>query len=136
MRVTTTSGTVDDRAVVLPYAMVLGPGVTLGRDWTATDAWTRVLAHTVKKELVVRTAITRAVGSLVLVVSVTGIVFVTGMRTKSPVRGERRPQARPSDETSGNEIGWPAGRVRLGGPPCRTDIRPLVLDAGGGGADR
>ena len=61
-------------------------------DWTATDAWTRVLAHTVKKELVVRTAITRAVGSLVLVVSVTGIVFVTGMRTKSPavVNGVRK----------------------------------------------
>ena len=92
MRVTATSGTVDDRAVVLPYAMVLGPGVTLGRDWTATDAWTRVLAHTVKKELVVRTAITRAVGSLVLVVSVTGIVFVTGMRAKSPavVNGVRK----------------------------------------------
>jgi deazaflavin-dependent oxidoreductase (nitroreductase family) len=40
----------------------------------------------------VRTAITRAAGSLVLVVSVTGIVFVTGMRAKSPVvvNGVRR----------------------------------------------
>ena len=32
-----------------------------------------------------RTAITRASGSVVLVVAVTGIVFVAGMRTKSPV---------------------------------------------------
>jgi deazaflavin-dependent oxidoreductase (nitroreductase family) len=32
----------------------------------------------------VRTAITRAAGSLLVVVSVTGIVFVTGMRNKSP----------------------------------------------------
>ena len=39
-----------------------------------------------------RTAITRAAGSLVLVVSATGIVFVTGMRAKSPVvvNGVRR----------------------------------------------
>ena len=42
--------------------------------------------------MVVRTAITRAAGSLVLVVSVTGIVFVTGMRAKSPavVNGVRK----------------------------------------------
>ena len=39
-----------------------------------------------------RTAITRSAGSLVLVVSVTGIVFVTGMRSKSPtvVTGVRK----------------------------------------------
>ena len=39
-----------------------------------------------------RTAIARAAGSLVLVVSVTGIVFVTGMRAKSPavVNGVRK----------------------------------------------
>ena len=39
-----------------------------------------------------RRAITRAAGSLVLVVSVTGIVFVTGMRAKSPpvVNGVRK----------------------------------------------
>jgi deazaflavin-dependent oxidoreductase (nitroreductase family) len=43
------------------------------------------VGHTVKsEELVVRTAITRAAGSLVLVVSVTGVVVVTGMRAKSP----------------------------------------------------
>jgi deazaflavin-dependent oxidoreductase (nitroreductase family) len=42
--------------------------------------------------LVVRTAIARVAGSLVLVVSVTGIVFVTGMRAKSPavVNGVRK----------------------------------------------
>jgi deazaflavin-dependent oxidoreductase (nitroreductase family) len=42
--------------------------------------------------LVVRTAIIRVAGSLVLVVSVVGIVFVMGMRTKSPavVNGVRR----------------------------------------------
>jgi hypothetical protein len=33
----------------------------------------------------VRTALTRAAGSFVLVVSETGIVFVTGMRAKSPL---------------------------------------------------
>jgi deazaflavin-dependent oxidoreductase (nitroreductase family) len=42
--------------------------------------------------LVVRRSITRVVGSLVLVVSVIGIVFVTGMRAKSPpvVNGVRK----------------------------------------------
>jgi deazaflavin-dependent oxidoreductase (nitroreductase family) len=38
-----------------------------------------------REELDVRTAIMRAIGTLVLAVSATGIVFVTGMRAKSPI---------------------------------------------------
>jgi deazaflavin-dependent oxidoreductase (nitroreductase family) len=50
------------------------------------------LATPSSEDFFVRTAITRVAGSLVLVVSVTGIVFVTGMRAKSPavVNGVRR----------------------------------------------
>jgi deazaflavin-dependent oxidoreductase (nitroreductase family) len=41
------------------------------------------------EEIAVRTAITRAAGGLALVVSVTGVVFVTGMRAKSPAVVDR-----------------------------------------------
>ena len=83
-----------------------------------------------------RTAITRAAGSLVLVVSVTGIVFVTGMRAKSPavVNGVRK-LGRAMRPLAIKSAGGPGASV-LGGPPRRTDIRPFLLDAGGGGADR
>jgi deazaflavin-dependent oxidoreductase (nitroreductase family) len=42
------------------------------------------VGHTSSEELVVHTAIKRAAGTLMLVVSVTGVVFVMGMRAKSP----------------------------------------------------
>ena len=82
-----------------------------------------------------RIAITRIVGGLVLLVSVVVIVFVTGMRAKSPavVNGVRR--LAPSDETSDNQVRWRPG-TSTSDPPRRTDIRQFLLDAGGGGADR
>ena len=82
-----------------------------------------------------RTAITRAAGSLVVVVSVTGIVFVTGMRARSPavVNGVRK---------LGRAM-RPLALKSAGGPACpprwsntSDGHRAVPIDAGGGGADR
>ena len=83
-----------------------------------------------------RTAITRAAGNLVVVVSVTGIVFVTGMRARSPavVNGVRK-LGRAMRPLALKSAGRPGASASCG-PPRRTDIGPFLFDAGGGGADR
>ena len=84
-----------------------------------------------REELVVRKAIMRAVGTLVLVVAATGIVFVVGMRTKSAivVNGVRRlgRTMRPLAIRSAGGPGASASVVRH----RREDVRPSLLDAGG-----
>jgi deazaflavin-dependent oxidoreductase (nitroreductase family) len=90
-RATTTAGSVNHLVVVLLDRIVLGRVHTVEAGPRPADGqgcW----STTSVEEFVVRTAISKAAGTLVLVVSVTGIVFVAGMRAKSPavVNGVRK----------------------------------------------
>jgi deazaflavin-dependent oxidoreductase (nitroreductase family) len=94
--------------------------------------------HVKSEEVIVRTAITRAVGSLVVIVSVTGIVFVTGMRAKSPavVNGVRKlgRSMRPLAIKSAGGTGASASVVhhigRTSGRSYSTPVTAVPIDDG------
>jgi deazaflavin-dependent oxidoreductase (nitroreductase family) len=90
-----------------------------------------VSADAITWEVVMRRAITRTAGGLVLVVSVTGVVFVTGMRAKSPpvVDGVRR-LGRAMRPLAIKSAGGPGASASVIHHVGRTSGRPYATPVG------